>query len=64
MSTIQPPAGADILTRAEAAAYLKICRTTLDKLDIPRTRIRRRILYRRDILDQWLSHQTDQDGRI
>jgi hypothetical protein len=35
----------DILTRSEAASYIRVCKTTLDKLIIPRIAIRRRIYY-------------------
>jgi len=48
----------NVLSRKEAAAYLGICKTTLDRLNIPRTQIRRRVLYRREILDKWLSQNT------
>ena len=48
----------DILSRRQAAEFLGICRTTLDRLDIPRIKIRRRILFRREILLQWLNEQT------
>jgi len=47
-----------VMSRAEAAAYIGIGRSTLDKLDIPRTQVRRRVLYQRDVLDRWLSQQT------
>jgi len=44
----------ELFDRKEAAMYLRICRTTLDKLSIPRIKIRRRIFYRRAELEQWL----------
>jgi len=44
----------ELLTRKEAAAYLRICKSTLDKLLIPRIRVRRRIFYRKSQLEQWL----------
>ena len=49
----------EILSRKEAAVYLGVCKTTLDRLDIARTKIRRRVLYRREILDKWLNKQTE-----
>jgi hypothetical protein len=49
----------EILDRKTAAIYLHICKTTLDRLDIPRTKIRRRVLYRKDILDKWLVENTE-----
>jgi predicted DNA-binding transcriptional regulator AlpA len=45
----------EILSREEAATFLGICKTTLDKLTIPRIKIRRRVLYQKKELDQWLS---------
>ncbi len=47
-----------VFTRQEAAQFLRICVSTLDKLDIPRTHIRRRVLYRRVDLEKWLSKQS------
>jgi hypothetical protein len=44
----------DILTRNQAAEYLHICRTTLDRLNLPRVRIRRRVFFRKATLDQWI----------
>ena len=47
-----------VMSRAEAAAYIGIGKSTLDKLNIPVTRVRRRVLYQRDILDKWLVQNT------
>jgi hypothetical protein len=52
-------ANIEILSRKKAAAFLGICLTTLDRLDIPRTKIRHRVMYRRDVLDRWIIDQTD-----
>ncbi len=46
---------ADILSRREAAEYLGICRTTLDRLE----RIRHRVVYKRDTLSEWLDAHTE-----
>jgi hypothetical protein len=48
----------ELLSRLEAGAYLRICRSTLDKLMIPRIKIRHRVLYRRSELDLWLIKNT------
>jgi hypothetical protein len=48
-----------ILSRRQAAEFLGICKTTLDRLDIPRTKIRRRVMYQRDILERWLNENTE-----
>ena len=48
----------DVLSRKEAAAFLGICLTTLDRLDIPRTRVRHRVMFKRDVLNQWLDDHT------
>jgi excisionase family DNA binding protein len=48
----------EILSRKEAAEYLGVCKTTLYRLNIAKTQIRRRVMYRKTILDQWLAKQT------
>jgi hypothetical protein len=53
----------DILSHKQAAEYLgKICLTTLDRLKLPRIKIRRRVLYRKITLDTWLSAQEKSKG--
>ena len=49
----------EILSRKQAALFLGICLTTLDRLDIPRTRIRHRVLFKRDVLKKWVDEQTE-----
>ena len=49
----------DILSRREAAAVLGICKATLDRLDIPRTRIRHRVMYKRDVINKWIDDHTE-----
>ena len=49
----------DVLSRREAAALLGICRATLDRLDIPRTRIRHRVMYKRDLITKWIDDNTE-----
>jgi hypothetical protein len=45
-----------LFTRKEAAAYLGgICLTTLSRLSILQVKIRRRVFYRREDLQKWLS---------
>jgi hypothetical protein len=48
----------EILSRKAAAIYLNVCVATLDKLSIPKTLIRRRVLYRKEILDRWVAQNT------
>ncbi|MCL2721949.1 MAG: helix-turn-helix domain-containing protein [Treponema sp.] len=53
----------NLLTRREAANYLgKICLTTLNRLTIPKIRIRRRTMYRIEDLQQWVSQQIVEPG--
>jgi hypothetical protein len=47
-------ASIEILSRKEAAVFLGICLATLDRLDIPWTKIRHRVLYKRDVLNKWI----------
>ena len=49
-----------LLNRSEAAYYLGIGLNTLALLDIPKTRIRKRVLYRRDILEKWAKKNTNE----
>ena len=52
----------DILSRREAAVFLGICLTTLDRLDIPRTRIRNRVMYKREALNRWVDNHTEKEN--
>ena len=47
-----------VLSRKQAAEFLGICKTTLDRLDVPRTQIRRRVLYKKSVLEKWLDDHT------
>ena len=51
------------LTRAQAAKYLSLCTTSLDRLGIPHVRAGKRILYRREAIDKWLLKQEAANGR-
>ena len=48
----------ELLNRQEASSYLRICKTTLDKLKIPRIKIRHKVIYRKQELEQWLINNT------
>jgi hypothetical protein len=52
-----------LLNRSEAARFLGIGLNTLGGLGIPRTRIRKRVLYRRDILEKWVRENTEKSGK-
>jgi excisionase family DNA binding protein len=47
----------EVLDRKEAAQYLSISKGTLDKLEIPFIQVRRRVLYRKADIDQFLERQ-------
>jgi len=53
----------DIFSRKQAASFLGICLTTLDRLDIPRIRIRHRVMFKRDVLSKWADEQTESKKR-
>ena len=53
----------DIMSRKQAAQFMGICLTTLDRLDIPRTRVRHRVLFKRDVLTRWIDDQTENGKR-
>jgi len=52
----------EILSRKKAAAFLGVCLTTLDRLDIPRTRVRHRVMFKREVLDKWIDDHTEKRG--
>ena len=47
-----------LMNRSEAARYLGIGINTLALLGIPKTLIRKRVLYQREILEQWAKANT------
>ena len=49
----------DILSRKQAAAFLGLCLTTLDRLNVPRIKVRKRVLYKRAELEKWLDDHTE-----
>jgi excisionase family DNA binding protein len=52
--TTQP---AEVMSRKEAADYLRVGKSTLDRLNIPKIQIRRRILFKKETIDKWLLSQ-------
>ena len=48
----------NVLSRKQAAEFLGVCRTTLDRMDLPRTKVRRRVLYQQSALIRWLEKNT------
>jgi len=50
-------ANKEVLSRREAAEYINIGLSTLDRLDIPKIKIRKRILFKREAIDKWLLSQ-------
>jgi len=52
-----------LLNRSRAAKFLNIGLSALGKLNVPKTRIRKRILYRRDILEKWVKENTEKKSR-
>jgi hypothetical protein len=53
----------DVLSRKETAVFLGVCLTTLDRLDIPKTRIRQRVIYKRAEIMKWLDAHTERPKR-
>jgi len=51
------------MSRRQVAEFLGICRTTLDRLDIPRTKIGRRVVFKREALDKWIDDHTEKEMR-
>jgi len=53
----------DIMSRAQAAAYIGICTTTLDTWNIPKIKIRRRVLFQKETIDKWLSQNQSKKAK-
>ena len=53
--TTQP--AKEVMSRTEAATYIGVGKSTLDRLAIPKIQIRRRILFRKEAIDQFLLSQ-------
>ena len=51
-----------LLNRREAAEFLGISLNTLEALNIQKTRIRRRVMYRRDLLEKWAVDNTEKEA--
>jgi hypothetical protein len=47
-----------VFSRKQAAEFLGICKTTLDRMNIPQTKLRRRVFYRKSVLLHWLEKNT------
>ena len=58
MATVAQPTN-EVLSRKQAAQFLGVCLTTLDRMNIPRTQVRRRVLYRQSVLLKWLEKNTE-----
>ena len=54
----------EVLSRKKAAAFLGICLTTLDRLDIPRTRVRHRVMFKREVLNKWIDDHTEKTKKV
>jgi predicted DNA-binding transcriptional regulator AlpA len=54
--TKQQTSNETVLSRREAAAYLKVCLSTLYKLSIPKVKICRRTFYRPSDIERWIAH--------
>jgi len=54
---------ADVLSRREAAAFLGVCTTTLDRLDIQRIRVRHRVMFKREVLKKWIDDHSENKKR-
>ena len=52
-----------IMSRKQAAQFLGVCVATLDRLGIPKTRIRRRVFYSPQTLARWIERNTEKAKR-
>jgi hypothetical protein len=49
----------EIMSRKQTAKFIGICLTTLDRLDIPKTKVSQRIFYKAAVVRKWLDDQTE-----
>jgi len=47
----------EVMSRAQTAAYIGIGKSTLDRLNIPKIQIRRRVFFKKETVDSWLLSQ-------
>ena len=59
MATTNQPTK-EVMSRRAAAAYIGIGLSTLDRLNIPKIKIRKRVLFKKEAIDKWLSSQQTQ----
>jgi hypothetical protein len=52
----------EILTRNQAAAYLKLCQNKVDILPIPKVHIGRSVRYRKSDIDAWLAKEVSKEA--
>jgi len=52
----------EVLSRKQAAEYLSISKGTLDKLEIPRIKVRRRVVFKKADIDLWLENRKTVGG--
>jgi excisionase family DNA binding protein len=60
MATTNQPTK-EVMSRTEAAAYIGIGKSTLDRLDIPKIQIRRRVLFKKEAIDKWLAQNSTKE---
>jgi hypothetical protein len=53
----------EVMSRTAAAAYIGIGKSTLDKLNIPKIQIRRRVLYQKETIDRWFLLQQNKGAK-
>ena len=53
----------DIFSRKDTTKLLGICLTTLDRLDIPQTKVRHRVFFKRDVINKWLDDHTEKNRK-
>ena len=49
----------EVLDRKATSRLIGVCLTTLSRLDIPRIKIRRRVLYKRSVIMDYLDSKTE-----
>jgi hypothetical protein len=62
MASINQPTK-EIMSRSQTAAYIGIGLSTLDRLNIPKIQIRKRVLFKKEAVDKWLLSQQTKEAK-
>ena len=57
MEIVKSKQDGELLTREQVGVYLHLCENSVDKLPIPKIKLKRRVLFRKSAVDSFLQKQ-------